>query len=310
MPHKKIDERKIRILSMIKAGLYPTKISKILKISVVAVTKRIKKMEKENLIIKTNKYPAFYNLTAFGIRDINQSALSESKVNITSILYNKSISYHDFKVKIPILKKGSIPKKGKRIQLNGWVKEIHKIELPVKLTLELTNKNAILHYHNKELPRDTRFFQELFKWYVTGTESAKYYLRQYGYQIDIFNAQVISQHIATKTGKDIDDNVPNSTTLSVDLNRKAKAVTGNMQQQARAWLDKSEKIAEVETNDITYQEKLILLPETVTDIDKKIDNFHNSLELYNKNIELHLEVLTEMKKTLKKIHKEGKNAGK
>jgi len=60
------------------------------------------------------------------------------------------------------------------------------------------------------------------------------------------------------------------TKIEVDLGRKAESIHGEMKQEAKAWIDKSQGQAEIETNDLLYEEKLLLMPEKVFEIDEKL----------------------------------------
>jgi hypothetical protein len=84
---------------------------------------------------------------------------------------------------------------------------------------------------------------------------------------------------------------------------------------ARAWVDwsgcKDKSILDLESNDMTYTEKLIMVPEHVSELlahtivfDDIMARFSDSLVVYNKNIELHLSVLQEMRDTLRALRKE------
>jgi hypothetical protein len=188
------------------------------------------------------------------------------KKHVINPFFKDKISYHDFKIKLPIIKHGRLNKPDKEVQVNGWIKEFYNLELPVKITLEITTKSAILHFHSTELPRNSRFFAMLFSYAWKGTAGVVARLGQYGYKIDLMNAEVINQHIATQTNDATDKQVPNNSVVELGLNRKSKTITGTSETPAKAWIDKSKGKLEIETNDLLYEEKLLKMPETVEEM--------------------------------------------
>jgi hypothetical protein len=222
------------------------------------------------------------------------------KTSISSAQNN--ISYHAVKIKIKIKKHGKIPDEViEKLKENGkysekrvknWVKRYFYFETPIPLTVELTSRSLILHLKEKQFKK-TEFVEKSKEYIKLAAEGITNLFEKYGYKLDN-EYKIIAQHIGSQTEKEIDEKIEPGKTISVNLNRKALAHTGEMKQEATAWLDKSLGFAEIETNDLTYEEKLILMPEIV----------HKALPLlvaYSKQVERHLEVLEQMSTTLKNI---------
>jgi len=222
------------------------------------------------------------------------------KTSISSAQNN--ISYHAVKIKIKIKKHGEIPAVVlERLKENGkysekrvrnWIKRYFYFGSPIPLTAELTPRSLIIHLREKQFKK-TEFIEKSKKYIELAAQGVSHLFKKYGYILND-DYKIIAQHIGSQTEKEIDEKIEPGKTVSVNLNRKALTHTGEMKQEATAWLDKSLGFAEIETNDLTYEEKLILMPEIV----------HKALPLlvaYSKQVERHLEVLEQMSTTLKNI---------
>lgn len=306
-------EQTRKLLELIEEGYYPTKIAKFLGSSVQNISRKLKYLEKKTFIKKIKSYPVFFEISGNGKIWLERykrgiSTLSSLPVRqptqMTTFTEN-SINFHDFKIKIPIMKEGHAPET-KKVKINNWIKQFARIELPIPLTIEITTKSAILHLTAKNLPRNTDFFAKLTQWYFLSVLSANSYLKQRGYVLDLFSIEVISQHIASKTNETTDKEIPKGSVVEIDLKRKAESIA-KTEGKAKAWIDRSDGIAEIETNDLTYEEKLLLMPETIERLDKKVDKnneintkYYESIKQYTKQINLHLNVEKNQLENLKK----------
>jgi hypothetical protein len=79
---------------------------------------------------------------------------------------------------------------------------------------------------------------------------------------------------------------------------------------AKAWLDysksKDKSLLDVESNDLTYNEKLILVPEKVHDIALNqgfVVEMSKNLRVYNENILLHMSVMKDIRAGVKDLTK-------
>ena len=274
MGRKRDLNKKEELLKLLESGLYPAEIARILKIKQPPLSRRIKKLKAEGLVEVSKGKPLFYTLTPSAIFWLNRrksSELTHSSPGVSpssdspSSFFGDEIGFHNFKVKFPILKRGSL-KADKRVQINNWIKEYCFTEVQMPITIEITTKSVVLHFEAKNFERNSSFFTDLFGWYSQALAGANSFLRQHGFSIDFFRGEVISQHIASKVAKEIDAVVPSGGVTSKYLGRKSLGFSGEMKQEAKCWGDKSQNWYEVESNDLNYTEKLLLVPEKVFEL--------------------------------------------
>lgn len=316
MPPENSEQTK-RILNLLSDGVNPAKIAKLLKISQPALHKKLKRLEQKSMVKLLRTYPRSYVVTPAG-RELNHAdsmvklfpkkpktsdvkkplSLPVRKTSQKEPFFQPSINFHDFKVKLPISQKGREIRGGKKVELNNWMAENFHITLPVKLTLTLTTRSAILHYASRELPRNASFYTEFLKWFVMGIDGASSFLASHGWRVEKHRAKIISQHIAQKTAERVDKEIPPRTVIEIDLNRKAQSLTGNMEQNGRAWMDKSRNIAEAETNDMLYEQKLLAMPELVYQLAMDYSYLAKTTADFRENLESHLEIMRKISKSL------------
>lgn len=278
MPQRKNLELRKKLLELANKGLSQSNIAKELSVSPTAILKNFRRLEKDGLVNIIHGKPTFYKLTENG-----KLTLSSLPVKDKPFL-DKTISLHDFKVLIPILEHGKLTLDKKEVQINNWTKEYYNIDLPTKVTLEITTKSAILHFHETQIPRSLGATRAITEFAMKGMVAISSLLGSRGFKLDIMNARVISQHFATKTAKEIDEQVAKGTVFKVNMDRQASSISGNLKQEASAWVDRSEGKLEVETNDLTYEEQLIKMPiwvkemrATITELNLKLDTIGMAL---------------------------------
>ena len=270
---------------MVREGIYPAKMAKLLHISASTLSRKLKWMEEKNMVRKINSKPNFYEIkktvnVAFGSLPLTEKK-STSKKNS---FFKKKTNVHDLKVKYKILRVGHI-ENAKKIHLKNWTKYTKVLEGNPNITLEITPRSAIADVHSVKLERDATFLNELNKLMHEVTARVTLFLNSSGYSIDNRHPEIISQHMATQTDEEIDKQVPSHTITEINLGRKARSTTGKMKQKARAWGDKSEELFEVETNDLTYQEKMLMMPETIHDVHDQMVLLQAKLALQEKTLE-------------------------
>lgn len=264
MPNRKNIELRMKLLELANKGLCQSAIAKELSVSPTAILKNFRRLEADGLIQIIKGRPTFYKLTDNG--RINLFSLHKKDKPFTE---NK-ISLHDFKLLIPIVKHGNFTLSSeKKVKINNWTKKYYNIELPTKLTLEITTKSAILHFKETQIPRSLGITRAISEFTMKGMVAVASMLGSHGFKLDLMNARVINQHIASKTAKEIDEQVPKSTVFKMGLNRQAETITGKMDAEATAWIDRSQTRLEIETNDLLYEEKLITMPLWVQSIENR-----------------------------------------
>jgi DNA-binding Lrp family transcriptional regulator len=301
------EELIIKYLKYVKKGEYPANIAEKLKKNPSVVSRALRRLEQKGYLKRTIPYPAFYDLTPKGKVTLlrRNSAIMSLPVNNSTIPFFKGkVSFHDFKVKLPILEHGQIPKGAKSVPINGWIKRYYHLELPVRLTLELTTRSAILHFEEVNLPRNSQFYTHLYRWYILGTFGAINYLKKYNYSVDVFAASVISQHIANRTGKAVDAAIPAHAVTSLGLGRKAYTPLGEVQREAVAHIDKSEgNTTHVESNDLTYEEKVLRMPESIDDMKGREAAFMDAIGIYTTQVKRHLAVMDKIERSIAHLDK-------
>jgi len=297
---------RLKILYYIKKGLYGNQIARKLNISKQLVNYHLKYLESKGYI-KSEYRTSFkaYSITDSGLKylESQKSKLRSKKISLgmnDKAQAKKPVSLHNFVVKYPILREQNIPFNwDKEVSLNGWIQKFYKLDkYPIEITIKKTTKHIIAYFKQLETNKDM-FFTDFMNYALKGAYYVYYFLmKEAGIEIDIFNGEVISQHIAN-IEEDLNDKVDHKATFKVMLNRKSKSIY-NTNIDASAWIDRSYGDVEIETNDLLYEEKLLLMPERV---DRLYNEFLPAIERLTAQINLHLEVQREMLRTLKMIQK-------
>ena len=329
-----------KYLELIKEGLYPAQIAKILKVSSNAVNKKLKQLEKSGLIRKQNTFPVFYHINPYManinlISDrvkherqtttTNNNNTSEKKNNkvdsdTPNSLANK-LSYirdtanqHCYKIKIPILKFGSIQDSSwKKKKVKNWFKYFKDVSKPIKMKIEITTKSIILTIKAFDLPANLKQLQVLTEKTNQAIHTASDILYRHNFRLDTMNAKVIDQHLAY-TSDEFDKKVEKGDLTTLNLNRSAKSILGTMKQKATAWIDKSKGVLEQETNDLTYSQQILQMPISIENIEsiliKKTDlvskmanTFSKDVSVYSKNIEMHMGAVKNIDDRIDKLTK-------
>lgn len=302
-----------RILLRIKKGLYSDEIARQIRMKKGSVSRFIKKLEEFNYISRVLRSNCvIYEVTPKGHAWMNDYKMARSGKNTNSSLSmkEKNTRLHNLAVKFPILKDNKEAKFDKKVEINNWTKQYSTLSYPMGMTLEKTTKSVIVYFHQFQTTQEM-FLSDFYNWVFKGTYYVYYYLMKQGITIDIFSGEIIREHIANES-PELNDRIPKNKTVEVGLDRKARAIfPANF--MAKAWLDRSMGDVDIETNDMIYQEKLLLMPENIHSMRQDLENLGPTLQALTQQINLHLQVqedtrkvLAEMSKTLKVMRKGGK----
>jgi predicted transcriptional regulator len=259
---KLIEEGKTRPEIQSILGLYPTKAQYYLN-----------RLESWGFIKTIRSYPRTYELTPKGKRallegDIQLKTLRPSGAPLPR---GKKVRIHAVQILIPVLKRGQDLPLKKEINLRGWVQRIVNMEavgIPLDATVEITTKNVRVYLHSVEIPQNLTALMKFSEYVGKIVNVVATVFRAYGWALDVINYRVVNQHLE-QTAEEYEEVAEGG--VEIDLNRKAKAVTGNeMEQKAKAWTDKSPGALTIETNDALYEEKLLRMPENVDEIKKMV----------------------------------------
>jgi len=282
-----------RTLIYIKNGHYASSISRLMKVPRTTVNDRIKSLIDGGYIkIDVRTSATFYKLSKKGYEAIKHFNRRLSRYPRGKV----KTRMHRLNVKFKILKDNETAKFDKEYELNNWIQKYLTITFPIGITIKKTSKSIIAMFHEFETDKN-RVLDDFFNHVMRGVNYVYYYcMKNLGIELDIFDMEVLDQHMVNEA-PELQGKINSSKTTTLELQRKAKAYfKTNM--KARSWLDHSKGTPEIETNDFLYEEKLIAMPERVEAMEKTIVPVIHELA---RQIALHMEVLKEMKDTLKDI---------
>jgi len=143
---------------------------------------------------------------------------------------------------------------------------------------------------------DPSRYSSLYAAVFDGLYHAVSYLYSIGIVVDWTTLKQVDQEVVFDQSDY--DNLVKKGKYSVDLARKAEGILNYLDNNAKAWLDRSMGPLEIETNDLEYTRRLLLMPEIIYNLDKKLAPI---LEELSNQIRLHLEVEERTLSTLEKL---------
>jgi hypothetical protein len=210
--------------------------------------------------------------------------------------FKPNVRIHDHRFVIPIKEEAPPPagfwqfSKGKRRY------RFHLSKSQGKITIENSGGNIKIYIQEKELPMRPSFRKES----KLATEKTLLevieLLHEAGLNLRISELQEVHLHSASEMDKGKGAIDPKKTT-EMELGRNAEGDLQEIPTEAKAWIDRSKGQPELETNDLAYQEKLVMMPEFVCQIAEQMKQNSD----FAKNIELHLQVERETKDALKEL---------
>lgn len=286
-----------KLIISVRKGMYASQIARQLGLDRRKVEYHLKKMQAAGLVaLDTSTSCKIYTLTDSGQAFLEMPDAKKLSVPTTK----KRTRLHTLRIRFPIIKDNPRAKFEKEYKLNNWIQRYTTIKFPIGITIRKTTKNIEAIFHQFETATEATM-TDFFSWVMRGTYYVYYFMmNQLGIQIDIFSAEITQQHLANED-PDLLGETDTKQTTRIGLNRKAQGfLPTNI--DAAAWLDYSQgkDRPDWETNDFLYQERLLLMPETVHQMGKA---FMPAIEQLTQQINLHLEVQRETLKTLKSIRR-------
>ena len=277
------------LLTRLEAGKFSSQIARDLDKSPQLIGYYTGKLHHHNLI-KPRDMGAYteWSLTPAGKEYLKELTFKTFSLRERKVLNPPRARLHDLKVKFRVLDdKGRICWGLNKPLSPNW-KRYYLKGLPLDCTLERrVGKKTFIVAHFKELETDKPLFLSEFSAYVTRASFSLYtYLLKEGVTIDPGSAEVVNQHIANET-PELNEAVDNHSRHEVNLSRKALSFFPS-QLQAKAYYDRSRGPLDIETNDMLYEDKLLLMPETLHDLKTEISPV---LREFSDNLTLHLGVL-------------------
>lgn len=169
--------------------------------------------------------------------------------------------------------------------LRNWKEQHKRILSPLGLTVTVKLHQVVTNIFSRRLSNLDDVYPLLFKAGILVHE----YLKLKGIKTDIFETRCTQAHITIRN-QDLEQVFSKGFTLEVDLGREQeKLIENDIPKEAKVWTDNS-PFRGVETNDIGYARKYLLMPEMLEKLTVNFNKLYEGLEDYNKNLKLHLEV--------------------
>lgn len=227
----------------------------------------------------------------------SEKQISSSKQSSATSTSEKQISlrYHNLVLKVPLISGDIIPEKV--IRINGVEKKIFKIENLAKAEIiEGKNKRTLIVYF-PQIKTSPANLQKTITTYTRLIYNLDSILRfKYRVFADFSNLEIVRQHIS------FEGDIPDFPLTTIKSDKKAESIANYKE---NAWLrlgEKSEGIDEIETNDINFAQAFYQMPFKVEKLENTIANkLTPVLEELSKQIKLHLEVMQEIKESIKEM---------
>lgn len=282
-----------KMLILVRDGHYSSAIARMMKLPRTTCDHRIRRLEATGFVRLDVKSAAnFYKLTKKGYEFIKDYRCQLSRYRGEQ---GKN-RMHRLNVKFKILRDNEKAVFGSEHEMNNWIQKYTRLTFPIGITLQKNPDTIVVMFHEFESDK-RRTFTDFFNHVMRGTYYVYNMLREkYGIIIDVASAETTDQHLANER-PDLDGKLDNKKRTALGLNRKASSYFP-FKKPARSWLDYSKGMPEIETNDLLYEERLLMMPETIQAIN---DKFTPALERLTAQIELHLQATLEWKETAREI---------
>lgn len=236
-------------------------------------------------------YPKHYTLSNKGRDFLEGVSRPKSKVRVENI-----------RLKYAILEDKNLDLDWSNVNnnLNNWIpKYLDLSDYPFKVKIEKTTKSIIAFLEQKEFNSDPSFIRHYTEWITKSTHFLPFFMdRKLGIRVDPLSVEVISQEFANPSPQ-YNDIFDSQSRVECDLGRKADSFTGSTILDARAWCDWSKSLlakgdAEIESNDLDYQRKTILMPEHVFSLISVLPPLTVGLREFTNQLTLHLSAVRKL----------------
>lgn len=253
-----------------------------------------KKMIQEGHIQSVNLVRAWSRLRKDDIiKRIAGSLFILDQAKVTDSSGDTTINIHAIQLSFPIISDNIDPDfwDSKNDGFKNSKVYYKRINSPIGMTIQKNTKQVTVQVW----ARDVRKPEEIESLMLRASLYAWHYLKEHGLEVDIFQVEKKNIDIAIKNN-DLKGIVGTKDKIEVGLDRPvSKLFSNDKDKEAKAWYDSS-PTSSVETNDIEYAKRYLRTPEMVTTI-------LETQERFSKNLELHLQVLQEIRDALKHFGK-------
>lgn len=272
---------------------YPAQIARQIGMPINTLHYRIKTLSDDGIIKKDFRS----NVTSYSLTDKGKLFLESMKPGInTKMSVPHKIRKENLCYAFPILKDNEEAQWQGEVNHNTWKGKKDILTHPINMTLEKTTKSLKVYFHKMyfEASKEGKDRQDnLIRRALLVVEN---HMRKKGIIIDLFNGKTVSSEEANEM-PELEGKMEKSRKKSIDLGRQAKNIFP-FDQGARAWIDFSPgQFPDIETNDYEYEDKWLLMPEYIDVMFKQQKYIMQNQHAFAKNIELHMDVLKEMKES-------------
>ena len=303
---KKVSDK--RILELIKEGIYPSKIAKILRVSGVAIWKRIKKLEKAGKIKRISKNPSFYVLT-----NTEECLCSGSRLGINHSMFNsmyssklehRNLIHSTHHIKFSINYKGTQPRDGAT-----KIKPFGRYKTAIQSIYKLTDRITIVAFKNKlnvwvHKPEGKLTQNQMINAKRDGYLALLGFAKSFHLTLQDSLEKVLRSHHVVEEKR-----------VNTAFKPVFKQYEREIEAQIGSKVCQTSHKGKIEHEGKKREEKVILgsdvakgLERLILDVPEKIDKieciegkYGYAIESYNLNIEKHLRVMEEISKGLKKM---------
>jgi len=276
------------VLKLIEEGLTVSQIAKKIGLSISRTSEILKKLYIEGYIQPVSRYPRLYKLTHKGRYFLRFSDLHGGTLRwfwrVENLRFSCKVVFRGFDFM------------GFRDRWVDWGNGSGFYNLRVDdVSIQVFRNGFALiilpRYENIESSDLlSHVFRDLYK--------AISYLYNIGIVVDLDSIKQVNQEYAFNHGY-LDDVLRGRPKKArVELDRDARGLFNKLDQKAKAWIDRSYGDLEIETNDLEYARRLLLMPEIIYNLDKKLAPI---LEELSNQIRLHLEVMQDIRDYIREL---------
>ncbi len=269
------------VLEFYKQDFYQKQIAEKLNISKERVFYHTKKLLELGYLTEI----ARSNIVIYKVTEKGEGAIKiqQVKKSLTTGETPK-ITLHNLPVKIPILKDTKIPDCEINEGLRNVRRQFKKLPFLGMTITRIEGSSIMVNIHKRDIDEPSEEFNVVLQAVILAND----YLRNIGFELDLANIKVNGRHMS------IPDPVAKKETQSkryteVGLGRTASKITANDPDiQAKAWIDASDGRPEIESNDRTWTENYIRMPDNIALMNESIGRLAEANEVYAENIKLHM----------------------
>lgn len=281
-----LSEFERKVLKLVDSGYYVSKIARELKVSKSKVSKTLKRLEKNGIVVSIPGYPRFYKLSEYGRMLLHR--------DVSTVANRQLATFHKvclvggiLHVDVKLLGRWDFRRVDGVDVYSKWFGDVY-VEIWLGDRLGASFKAWV---DKIEVPY-IRFWSGLSSSLLRIVSRLVIDLIKEGVVIDPNSIRISWQEIANQLPKQLIDQKLDY--YKIFLGYTADGPTGKLNTPAVAWLDGTPYRNTLESNDLNYEEKLILMPLLVY-------NLHDYLNEYNRNIKEHLAAIQDIRNYIREL---------